>query len=97
MSDTLATRDTYSIGVEYEVLRNSLNKEIAYHAHTASQAGHESPKGTRHMNMVRNLTDLRDSVSPFDEQQIQMIATLLQDIQLDRMERPPVPMHATES
>jgi len=88
MSDTVISRKTYATGVEYEVLQNSLNKEIAYHVNIAREAGHETATGTEHMSMARRIADIKDSISPFDEQQIQTVSTLLEDVRLHRTENP---------
>jgi len=84
MSDTVISIETYSTGVEYEVLLDSLDQEIAYHITAARRVGHQTKEGAEHMNMARNLVDIQHSISPFDEQQICMLSTLLQDVQFHR-------------
>jgi len=84
MTDTATSIKTYSTGVEYEVLLGSLDQEIAYHITAARRIGHQTDEGAKHMDMAKNLIDIQHSISPFDEQQIFMLSTLLQDVRLNR-------------
>jgi len=84
MSNTAVSEMIYATGVDYEVLQNSLNREIAYHIEIAREVGHETDEGAKHMDMARRIADIKDSISPFDEQQMQVVSALLQDVRLHR-------------
>ena len=84
MSETLTSRDTYSIGVDYEVIRDGINDEIGYQTNAARRAGYESASGQRHLALAKRYGALLRTVSARDRVGLEGISAGLASARLSR-------------
>jgi len=96
MSETLVNRETYSLGVDYDIVRDGINAEIGYQTNEARRAGYESPSGQRHMALAKRYGALLRTVSARDHVGLEGISAGLASARLSREKDLASTIQATE-
>jgi hypothetical protein len=77
------------MGVRYEVFRESINYEIAYHSGQLHQLGKDTPRGQEHFESMKALAELRNTVSPNDDATMEAVFVTLRAARVGRSDNVP--------
>jgi hypothetical protein len=75
--------------VKYEIFREFLNDEIAYHIEQLRQLGEETPQGQGHLEVMKNLAELRNSIGANDDNVMDAVFIALKAARVSRNDNMP--------
>lgn len=75
---------SFDAGIAYEVLRETINNEMARHNTLANELGLDSDEGRRHDESMALLAEVRRRLDPHDANLLEVVSLLLKSDESDR-------------
>lgn len=83
MSASINSKE-YRFGVDYEVVRELINGEVAHHFAQLYELGKDSMLGVLHHKSIEALKQIRDTLNPNDPETVRIALLAIDAMQADR-------------